>query len=113
MLASDSGPPIQSEGLASSPPTPALASNSGPPLQLEGLASSLPTPARLSDRKAWPRRNGARFRLWPTSPTGRPGKGEDDARFRLWSASPTENTPNLCLQLFFDREARDARSVKT
>ena len=33
------------------------------------------TPARLSDRKARPRRNGARFRLRSTSPTGRPGQG--------------------------------------
>ena len=35
-----------------------LASDSGPPLQPEGLAKeerrSLPTPTRFSDRKAWP-----------------------------------------------------------
>ena len=26
----------------------------------------------ISDQKSWPRRNGVRFRLWPTSPTRRP-----------------------------------------
>ena len=64
-----------------------LASNSGPLLRREGLAKeerrSLLTPARLSDRKAWPRRHDARFRLRPASLTGRPGQEEDDARFRL------------------------------
>ena len=55
-------------------------------LRLEGLAKkerrSLPTPARLSDRKVWPRRNNARFRLRPVSPTG--------------------DALNPCLQLFSD-----------
>ena len=56
-----------------------LASDSGLPLRPEDLAKeeqhSLLTPARLSDRKAWPRRNDARFRLRPASPTRRPGQG--------------------------------------
>ena len=55
-------------------------------LRPEGLVKkerrSLPTPACLSDRKAWPKRNNARFRLWPASLTG--------------------NTPNPCLQLLSD-----------
>ena len=41
----------------------------------KGDPGSLLTPARLFDRKAWPRRNDARFRLWPVSLTGRPGQG--------------------------------------
>ena len=114
-VASDSGPPLRPEGLAKeerrSLPTPArlsdrkdwprkngarfqlrpasltgrpgqgataLTSDSGPPLQPKGLAKEerrlLPTPARLSDQKAWPRRNGARFQLRPASPTERPGQ---------------------------------------
>ena len=51
-------------------------------LRPEGLTKeerrSLLTPARLSNRKAWPRRNDACFRpfqLRPASPTGRPGQG--------------------------------------
>ena len=59
----------------------ALASDSGPPLQPEGLAEeerrslpSLPTSARLSDRKAWPRRIDAHLRLRPASSTRRPSQ---------------------------------------
>ena len=47
--------------------------------QLLGQPKYLTTGQRgdpISDRKAWPRRNGARFRLRPASPTGRPGRGE-------------------------------------
>ena len=89
-LASDSGPPLRLEGLASSPPTPALASDSSPPLRPEGLAKeerrsflSPPTLACLSNQKAWPRRNDARLQLQPTSSISRPGQfaSDSDARF--------------------------------
>ena len=47
----------------------------------------------VSDQKARPRRDVARFRLRPASPTGRPGRGgttlASAARLRLRPASPT------------------------
>ena len=69
----------------------------------------------ITDRKAWPRRNGARFRLRPASPTGAltlvsspPSDGLSDRKawpkryFRLRPASPTRDAPNPCSPLFSD-----------
>ena len=52
--------------------------------QLLGRPKNLTTGQKgklASNRKAWPRRNGARFRLWPASPTGRPGQGGTSLAF--------------------------------
>jgi len=61
-------PNLRPEGLAKEEQAPAP--DSSPPLRTGALAPvSSPPPDVLSDRKAWPRRNGARFRLRPTSLT--------------------------------------------
>ena len=52
-------------------------------------ARSPPTPAHLSDRKAWPRRNDACFRLQPASLTGDTSKPLLTALLRLVQSEPT------------------------
>ena len=69
----------------------------------------------ITDRKAWPRRNGVRFQLRSASPTGElasvsspPPDGLSDRKawpkhyFRLRPASPNGDAPNPCSLLFFD-----------
>jgi len=69
----------------------------------------------ISNRKPWPRRNDAHFRLRPTSPTGAlvlasspPADDLSDQKawpkhhFRLRPASPTGDAPNPCSLLSSD-----------